>query len=143
MSLEDVAARLHRGSDDPARLADRPAQAPGASAAHDAERDAVGILLFLLWDVLSAAWEPIDTALSDFHAGDGGLGRAFGYGLLFTAGIAVGLLALVGYERWMDRVTHRPGATLVEDPDLDADPPSAAMTSGARVVVAGADNSPC
>jgi ZIP family zinc transporter len=89
---------------------------------------AVGILLFLVWDVLSAAWEPIDTALSEFHAGNGGLGTAFGYGLLFTGGISVGLLALVGYEQWMDRVTHRPGATLVEDPDLDADPPSAAMT---------------
>jgi ZIP family zinc transporter len=89
---------------------------------------AVGILLFLVWDVLSAAWEPIDTALSEFHAGDGGLGRAFGYGLLFTGGIAVGLLALVGYERWMDRVTRRPGAKLVEDPDLDADPPSPSAT---------------
>src|SRR5512135_2759816 len=58
---------------------------------------AVGILLFLVWDVLSAAWEPIDSALSDFHAGDGGLGAAFGYGLLFAGGISVGLLSLVAY----------------------------------------------
>ena len=36
---------------------------------------AVGILLFLVWDVLSAAWEPIDAALGDFHAGNGGLGE--------------------------------------------------------------------
>jgi len=64
---------------------------------------AVGILLFLVWDVLSAAWEPIDSALSDFHAGDGGLGRAMGYGLLFAGGISVGLLSLVAYEAWMDR----------------------------------------
>src|ERR1700745_2846795 len=64
---------------------------------------AVGILLFLVWDVLSAAWEPIDTALSDFHAGDGGLGSAMGYGLLFAGGISVGLLSLVAYEAWMDR----------------------------------------
>jgi ZIP family zinc transporter len=64
---------------------------------------AVGILLFLVWDVLSAAWEPIDRALSDFHAGDGGLGRATGYGLLFAGGIAVGMLSLVAYEAWMDR----------------------------------------
>jgi ZIP family zinc transporter len=28
---------------------------------------AVGILLFLVWDVLSAAWEPIDRALGDVH----------------------------------------------------------------------------
>ena len=64
---------------------------------------AVGILLFLVWDVLSAAWEPIDRALSDFHAGEGGLGRATGYGLLFAGGIAVGMLSLVAYEAWMDR----------------------------------------
>jgi ZIP family zinc transporter len=79
---------------------------------------AVGVLLFLVWDVLSAAWEPIDAALSSFHEGDGGLGSAFGYGLLFAGGLAVGLLALVAYERWMDRVTHEPEATLVDDPVL-------------------------
>lgn len=66
---------------------------------------AVGILVFLVWDVLSAAWEPIDAALSDVHNGDGGLAPAFGYGALFTGGLAIGLLALVAYERWMDRVT--------------------------------------
>jgi ZIP family zinc transporter len=82
---------------------------------------AVGILLFLVWDVLSAAWEPIDAALSGFHEGNGGLGTAFGYGLLFAAGLSVGLLALVGYERWMDRVTHVPDAGLVDDPGHDAD----------------------
>ena len=83
---------------------------------------AVGILLFLVWDVLSAAWEPIDAALSSFHEGDGGLGSVFGYGVLFAGGLAVGLLALVGYERWMDRVTHEPDATLVDDPVVLRDP---------------------
>src|SRR5882724_4402852 len=67
---------------------------------------AVGILVFLVWDVLSAAWEPIDGALSDFHAGNGGLGSAFGYGALFVAGLSVGLLSLVAYERWMQRIAH-------------------------------------
>jgi ZIP family zinc transporter len=75
---------------------------------------AVGILLFLLWDVLSAAWEPIDTALGDYHAGHHGLAPAFGYGALFAGGIALGLLALVWYEAWMDRVAHAPDATLVD-----------------------------
>ena len=64
---------------------------------------AVGILLFLVWDVLSAAWEPIDRALGDVHAGHGGAGAATGYGLIFAAGLAVGLLGLVAYERWMAR----------------------------------------
>jgi ZIP family zinc transporter len=64
---------------------------------------AVGILLFLVWDVLSAAWEPIDRALGDVHDGHGGAGAATGYGLIFAAGLAAGLLGLVAYERWMAR----------------------------------------
>ena len=62
---------------------------------------AVGVLLFLVWDVLSAAWEPIDTALESVHAGQGGLATAIGYGLISVVGLAVGLLSLVFYERWM------------------------------------------
>jgi ZIP family zinc transporter len=62
---------------------------------------AVGVLLFLVWDVLSAAWEPIDTALAGIHEGDGGLGTAVGYGLIAVTGLSVGLLSLVYYERWM------------------------------------------
>jgi ZIP family zinc transporter len=64
---------------------------------------AVGVLIFLVWDVLSAAWEPIDGALGRLHEGHGGLSTAIGYGALFAGGLAVGLLALVGYERWMVR----------------------------------------
>src|SRR5882757_3966247 len=59
---------------------------------------AVGILLFLVWDVLSAAWGPIDGALVAVHTNTGGLGPVFGYGGLFTLGLAVGLLGLVGYD---------------------------------------------
>jgi ZIP family zinc transporter len=62
---------------------------------------AVGVLLFLFWDVLSAAWVPIDNALSSAHLGKGGVGAAAEYGVLFTAGLAVGLLSLVYYESWM------------------------------------------
>src|SRR5581483_4811916 len=64
---------------------------------------AVGVLLFLVWDVLSAAWEPIDSALVDVHDGKGGLSRAIGYGALFAGGLAVGLLALVAWERYLGR----------------------------------------
>ncbi|MDM7853474.1 ZIP family metal transporter [Cellulomonas alba] len=64
---------------------------------------AVGVLLFLVWDVLSAAWEPIDAALGSIHDGDGGAGTAVGYGLVAVAGLALGLLSLVFYERWMAR----------------------------------------
>jgi ZIP family zinc transporter len=72
---------------------------------------AVGILLFLVWDVLSAAWGPIDAALGSVHDGAGGLAGAAGYGVLFAAGLGVGLLGLVGYERWMNRAVARATAS--------------------------------
>jgi ZIP family zinc transporter len=97
---------------------------------------AVGILIFLIWDVLSAAWEPIDKALGSFHAGDGGLGSAIGYGLLFAGGISGGLLALVGYEKWMDRVTREPNAELVDDPMVTLDPKPIATMAPARTGLA-------
>jgi zinc transporter, ZIP family len=71
---------------------------------------AVGVLLFLVWDVLSAAWEPIDGALATIHSGRSDLGGALGYGLLFVGGLSVGLLSLVGYERWMVTVARRTSA---------------------------------
>lgn len=80
---------------------------------------AVGILVFLVWDVLSAAWEPIDVALGSSHEGDGGVSTALGYGAIGTVGLSVGLLSLVAYERWMGRRTsrsarpHGPGAMRV------------------------------
>jgi zinc transporter, ZIP family len=81
---------------------------------------AVGILLFLIWDVLSAAWEPIDSALSDVHEHNGPLGPVLGYGALFAGGIAVGSLSLVAYERHMARLARPrgrggPGAMSIEE----------------------------
>ncbi len=68
---------------------------------------AIGILLFLVWDVLSAAWDPIDLALAAAHAGHGSVMSAVGYGVLFAGGLAAGLLSLVFYERWMRQRAHR------------------------------------
>jgi ZIP family zinc transporter len=83
---------------------------------------AVGVLVFLVWDVLSAAWAPIDTALGKTHDHTGGFGPVFGYGSLFVVGLVVGLLSLVAYERYMSRVTGRstapqfgPGAMSVSE----------------------------
>lgn len=64
---------------------------------------AVGILLFLLWDVLAHAWEPLDSALGDLHEGDAGIRPVFGYGALFLGGIAFGLISLAYYGWWLDR----------------------------------------
>ena len=62
---------------------------------------AIGILGFLLWDVISHAWEPIDAALADIHGGRGGMASMFGYSLLFFGGLGVGLISLMYYERWL------------------------------------------
>src|SRR5215471_3066910 len=55
---------------------------------------AIGILLFLVWDVLVHAWEPLD-------GGTGGVGPVAGYAALFFLGLTVGLMTLVYYERWL------------------------------------------
>jgi ZIP family zinc transporter len=76
---------------------------------------AIGILLFLVWDVVTHAWEPIDAALGKVHDHTGGLAPVFGYGALFAAGIVIGLGSLVAYEMWMSRAgtgaasARRPG----------------------------------
>jgi ZIP family zinc transporter len=62
---------------------------------------AIGVLLFLVWDVLTHAWEPVDGALTALHDRTGGMGPVLGYGALFLAGLGVGLLSLVGYEHWL------------------------------------------
>lgn len=65
---------------------------------------AVGVLLFLFWDVCSAAWEPLDARLAGLHESTNGIGPVLGYGILFAGGLAAGLLSLVGYDRYMARV---------------------------------------
>jgi len=62
---------------------------------------AIGILLFLIWDVLVHAYEPVDAALGRFRDRAAGIGPALGYGALFLLGISAGLLSLVYYERWL------------------------------------------
>ena len=62
---------------------------------------AIGILLFLIWDVLVHAFEPIDTALGRLHDGSAGIGPVLGYAALFFLGLTVGLMSLVYYEAWL------------------------------------------
>ncbi len=62
---------------------------------------AIGILLFLIWDVLVHAFEPVEAALGRLHDGDAGIGPVLSYGALFFLGLATGLLSLVYYESWL------------------------------------------
>jgi ZIP family zinc transporter len=78
---------------------------------------AIGVLLFLVWDVLSGAWEPLDASLSEMHEDTGGIGPVLGYGALFAGGLVVGLMGLVAYDRVLMRRGRRtspgPGAMSV------------------------------
>jgi ZIP family zinc transporter len=59
---------------------------------------ATGILIFLLWDVLAGAVDPVETALKG-----GRSGRFLWLATLLTAGFAGGLLPLVYYDGWMKK----------------------------------------
>ena len=67
---------------------------------------ATGILLFLLWDILSKAKEPIDTALGAAHEGE--VAPFVGLLALFCGGVAVGLIGLVYLDRALIR-RHKVG----------------------------------
>jgi ZIP family zinc transporter len=88
---------------------------------------AIGVLLFLLWDVLGQAWEPTDAALSDHH-----WGKAAVAGLVLAAGLAIGLVGLVRYDRWRAR-RNAPAA-----PGASEGPGAAAVTELAHNASASA-----
>lgn len=74
---------------------------------------ATGILIFLVWDVLTHAWEPVDTALAARDLGTAGVD-----GAVFALAFSVGLMSLVYFDRWRaGRVTTPlspgPGAAAV------------------------------
>jgi ZIP family zinc transporter len=66
---------------------------------------AVGILIFLLWDVLSQAIAPIEEAIDAAKQGE-----PFNFIsllALFSAGLGIGLLSLVYFDRILMRLTGR------------------------------------
>jgi ZIP family zinc transporter len=87
---------------------------------------AVGILIFLLWDVLAHAWEPIDVAVADHH-----LGVASADGLVLAVGLAVGLIGLVWFDRWMAR-RARPTTPAATTATTTGDATNAATGDGAH-----------
>lgn len=62
----------------------------------------IGVLLFLFFDIVKNATEQVDTALSSSRM------QGMGYGFLFAAGLAVGMLSLVVFERLTLRRAKKP-----------------------------------
>jgi zinc transporter, ZIP family len=69
---------------------------------------ATGILVFLLWDVLAGAVEPIEEALEEREWGE-----FVGFVALGLLGFALGYMTLVYYTEWMKRRGERRASTLV------------------------------
>ncbi|TML72312.1 MAG: zinc permease [Actinobacteria bacterium] len=79
---------------------------------------ATGILLFLIWDVLSAAVDPVESALKS-----GRDARFFGLAALLAVGFGIGLLSLELYDGWLkrrrDRALLGPGAASMAEFELE------------------------
>jgi len=69
---------------------------------------ATGILIFLFWDVMSEAVNPIEGALDVHH-----WGRFAGLSLLGVLGFGAGLMSLVYYDAWMKERGDRRSSALV------------------------------
>jgi zinc transporter, ZIP family len=79
---------------------------------------ATGILIFLLWDVLTEAVGPVEEALEDGHGG-----RFAWLAFLLGGGFFAGLMSLVYYDTWMKRRRRRaflgPGAASTAEFEQD------------------------
>jgi zinc transporter, ZIP family len=71
---------------------------------------AAGILLFLLYDVLAHGVGPVEESLEEAVADGGSWPEFVGLAGLLGAGLVLGLMSLVYYDRWMKR---RPAPGLV------------------------------
>src|SRR5262245_57680890 len=56
----------------------------------------IGVLVFLVWDILEHAWEPVDGALAAHD-----WGAVASNGVILAIGIGGGLLGLVYFDRWI------------------------------------------
>ncbi len=75
---------------------------------------ATGILIFLFWDVLGHGVDPVETAVAGHH-----WGRLAELAPLLGGGLALGLMSLVYYDRWMTRKRATPlvgpGAAAIDE----------------------------
>lgn len=62
---------------------------------------AIGILLFLIWDVLTSAVVPLDSAMSAAQVDHQSWWHFATLAITFGGCLSVGLLSLVVYDRWM------------------------------------------
>jgi zinc transporter, ZIP family len=100
---------------------------------------AIGVLVFLLWDVLANGWQRVTDALASAQAGKDTWGYFAGMAAIFAVGLGMGLIGLVYYDRWMsarsrDRKAQQfgPGAAAVGEFAGRAEPNNAFDLSPAK-----------
>jgi ZIP family zinc transporter len=99
---------------------------------------AVGILLFLFWDVVSAAVDRIETSLHEAVAGTGTWGDFALLASIGAIGLAVSLLGLVGYERSLaTRGAGSVGPGVASVVELDSRPVAATGRQLAILIAVG------
>ncbi len=92
---------------------------------------AIGILIFLLWDVLSKGMEPLEAALTAATDGGGTWARFTWLAIVFTVCLGVGLLSLVYYEG----STLKKATPSLEAASIDAIPADVGITEARRLAL--------
>ncbi len=79
---------------------------------------AIGVLVFLFWDIVSHAVEPVEASLTLAHAGQASWWRFGWLAFVMAGGVTLGLVPLGYYDRWMAgrRKAFGPGAMAVDEP---------------------------
>jgi ZIP family zinc transporter len=83
---------------------------------------AIGVLVFLFFDILSHANDIVETALEAAKDGDGSWWSFAGYAAILAIGLAIGLVGLVFYEGMMSRRTGRTDRSVGAAANLRAAP---------------------
>jgi zinc transporter, ZIP family len=97
---------------------------------------AIGILVFLLWDVIDHAWAPAAAALGQHR-----YAAAVRDGAVMLGCVGTGLLGLVYFDRWVARRARRtrpPGAPSPPRPAAPVHPSGPARPHGPGAALAGA-----
>lgn len=88
-----------------------------------------GILVFLLAEVLTGGAEGVEHALEAANDGAGSWGDFAMKGFVFGLGVAIALLALTYYQRWMERDRATSSAAAASEPQR------VGMSAGARLAL--------
>ena len=95
-----------------------------------------GVLVFLLFDILAHATEPVEEAMTQAKAGAAAWSRFAGLGLVYAVGFGAGLLGLLYASRWWKprpKTSIGPGAMAAAEVDLRQPGSEAALRVGMSI----------